>query len=59
MNNQGFQSLIKTGRPEYHIPSMYTVSQDVKQTFVEAHKQVAKMLQVSYNKLIYIYNLTG
>ena len=55
VNDRGFQSLMKTGRPEYHIPSMHTVSRDVKQAFVAARKRVAKMLQVSYNKLIYLY----
>ena len=55
VNDRGFQSLMKTGRPEYHIPSMQTVSHDIKQAFVEARKRVAKMLQVTYNKLIYIY----
>ena len=45
VNNCGFQSLMKTGRPNYYIPSEQTVSRDVKQAFVHAHKQVAKMLQ--------------
>jgi coproporphyrinogen III oxidase len=36
---------MKTGRPEYHIPSEHTVSRDVKQTFVHARKRIAKMLQ--------------
>ena len=46
VNDRGFQSLMKTGRPEYHIPSMQTVSRDVKQAFVQARKRIAKMLQV-------------
>jgi hypothetical protein len=58
VNDRGFQSLMKTGRPEYHIPSMHTVSRDVKQAFVEARKGVAKMLQVTYNKLLYKYKYT-
>ena len=53
VNDRGFQSLMKTGRPEYHIPSMQTVSRDVKQAFVEARKRATKMLQV--NKLMYRY----
>ena len=36
---------MKTGRPDYHIPSEYTVSCDVKQVFVHARKRVANMLQ--------------
>lgn len=46
VNDLGFQSLMKTGRPEYHIPSMQTVSRDVKQVFVQARKRIANMLQV-------------
>ena len=45
VNDRGFQSLMKTGRPDYHIPSEHTVSRDVKQAFVHARKRVAKMLQ--------------
>ena len=45
VNDHGFQSLMKTGRPDYHIPSEHTVSRDVKQAFVHARKRVAKMLQ--------------
>ena len=36
---------MKTGRPEYHIPSEQTVSRDVKQVFVHARKCIAKLLQ--------------
>ena len=36
---------MKTGRPDYHIPSEHTFSRDVKQAFVHARKCVAKMLQ--------------
>ncbi|KAG2094206.1 uncharacterized protein F5147DRAFT_747828 [Suillus discolor] len=35
---KGFQSLMKTGRPEYYIPSPRTISRDVR-------LQIAKMLQ--------------
>ena len=44
-SDRGFQSLMKTGRPEYHIPSEQTVSRDVKQVFVHARKRIAKLLQ--------------
>ena len=46
VDNSRFQSLMKTGQPEYHIPSALTVSQDVKYAFVCVCKQIAKMLQV-------------
>ena len=44
--DRGFQSLMKTGRPEYYIPSPTTVSWDVKKVFVNVHKQMATLLQV-------------
>jgi hypothetical protein len=45
--NQGFQTLMKMGRPGYYIPSPGTVSRDVKQVFVKCRQRVATMLQVS------------
>jgi hypothetical protein len=47
VSDRGFQSLMKTGRPGYYIPSPATVSRDVKKVFANAQKQIAKMLQVS------------
>lgn len=44
-----FQSLMKTGRPGYYIPSPQTVSHDVKQVFVRCWQRIAKMLQVCQN----------
>ena len=44
---------MKTGRPDYHLPSEYTVSRDVKQAFVHARKHVAKMLQEYEGQLNY------
>jgi hypothetical protein len=46
VNDHGFKKLMKTGRPDHHIPSMQTVSHDVKRVFVQVHKRIAKMLQV-------------
>ncbi|KAF8805659.1 hypothetical protein BYT27DRAFT_7026528, partial [Phlegmacium glaucopus] len=40
-----FQSLMKTGRPGYHIPSLEMVLRDVKTVFVNVCKHIAKMLQ--------------
>lgn len=48
VNDRGFQSLMKTGRPEYHLPSAETVSRDVKDVFVRVRKRIAKILQVNY-----------
>jgi hypothetical protein len=36
---------MKTGRPEYYIPSPATVSRDVKKVFANARKRITKMLQ--------------
>jgi len=38
---------MKTGRPEYYLPSHSTVSRDVKEVFMRVRKRIAKMLQVS------------
>ena len=46
----GFKNLMKTGRPDYYIPSRYTVARDVKQVFKKTRKRIAKMLQVSEQK---------
>jgi hypothetical protein len=46
VDDRGFQSLMKTGRPTYYIPSASTVSRDVKQVFVKVRGRIAKMLQV-------------
>lgn len=47
VNDRGFRSLMKTGRPECYIPSAETVSRDVKDVFVRVRECIAKMLQVS------------
>jgi hypothetical protein len=36
---------MKTGRPDYYIPSPTTASRDVKRVFVNVRKRMAKMLQ--------------
>ena len=43
VNDHGFQSLMKTGRPDYHIPSMQTISRDIKWVFVQVCKCIAQM----------------
>jgi uncharacterized DUF497 family protein len=46
VNNRGFQMLMKTGRPDFPIPSAETVSHDVKNVFINVHQRIARMLQV-------------
>ena len=46
VNDRGFRSLMKTGRPEYHIPSAETLSRDVKNVFIQVRRRIAKSLQV-------------
>lgn len=36
---------MKTGRPEYHIPSPSTISRDVKLVFANVRQRIAQMLQ--------------
>lgn len=47
VNNQGFQNLMKTGHPEYYIPSPSTVACNIKHVFVKTCQHIARMLQVS------------
>jgi len=42
-----FQSLMKTGRPGYYIPSASTVSHDVQMVFARTRQRIANMLRVS------------
>ena len=43
---------MKTGRPDYYIPSRYTVARDVKHVFKKTRKRIAKMLQVSQSNFV-------
>jgi len=47
VEDRGFHSLMKTGRPEYYLPSALTVSCDVKEVFMKVHTRIANMLQIS------------
>ena len=47
VKDRGFQSLMKTGRPDYHIPSPEMVSCDVRNVFMHCHQRIMKMLKVS------------
>ena len=46
VSDRGFHVLMKTGRPQYYIPSPSTVSRDVKTVFARTRSRVAKLLQV-------------
>ncbi|GLB43472.1 putative protein dimerization activity [Lyophyllum shimeji] len=46
-----FHSLMKTGRPEYWIPSASTVSRDVKLVFGRCRERIAKILQEHDGKI--------
>ncbi|KAH9010166.1 hypothetical protein EDB83DRAFT_2183594, partial [Lactarius deliciosus] len=45
VNDEGFRKLMMSGRPTCYIPSAKTISQDVKQVFVNVQWRVAHMLQ--------------
>ena len=47
VNDRAFKSLMKTGRPDYYIPSPSTVLRDVRLAFAWTRQRVAKMLRVS------------
>jgi len=47
VEDEGFHILMKTGRPEYYIPSPRTVARDVKQVFKNTRRQISKILRVS------------
>jgi len=44
VNDCGFRSLIKTGRPDCYIPSAETLSHNVKNVFVWVRGHIAKGL---------------
>ncbi|TFK78990.1 hypothetical protein K466DRAFT_457331, partial [Polyporus arcularius HHB13444] len=45
VRDRAFLQLMKTGRPEYKIPSPSTVSRDVRRVFARCRARIAKMLQ--------------
>ena len=47
VTDRAFLCLMKTGQPEYKIPSPSTVSRDVRRVFARCRARVAGMLQVS------------
>lgn len=46
VEDPGFLCLMKTGRPDYYIPSARTVSRDVKEVFIRCRERIAKVLHV-------------
>ena len=51
MKDRGFRALMKTGRPEYYLPSPATVSRDVRLVFARTRQRVATMLRGYDGKL--------
>ena len=47
VNDRGFKNLMKTGRPEYYLPSPTTVSRDVCLVFARSRQRIALLLRVS------------
>ena len=56
VEDRGFQALMKTGRPEYYLPSKSTVSRDVKEVYKKVRKRIGKMLQVNSTDKIIKYS---
>ena len=48
IDDPGFHQLMKTGRPQYWIPSLRTVVRNVHVIFQRVKERIAKMLQVSF-----------
>ncbi|KAI9449207.1 hypothetical protein BJY52DRAFT_1097936, partial [Lactarius psammicola] len=51
VNDHAFRCLMKTGRPDYYIPSAEMLSRDVKNVFVRVRERIAKLLQEIDGKL--------
>jgi len=47
VDDPGFHRLMKTGRPQYKIPSARTVARDVHVVFRRVKERITKMLRVS------------
>jgi hypothetical protein len=46
---------MKTGRPEYYLPSPSTVSRDVRMVFARSRQRIAAMLRVSTGMVLVAY----
>jgi hypothetical protein len=49
VEDRGFQCLMKTGRPDYYLPSISTVARDVRLVFSRTRERIAKLLQVCFS----------
>ena len=47
VEDEGFKTLMKTGRPNHYIPKRRTVARDVRYVFKKTKKRIAKILRVS------------
>jgi hypothetical protein len=54
VDDPGFHRLMKTGRPSTRIPSYRTVARDVHVVFKRVKERVAKMLQVSPLRILFV-----
>ena len=45
VNDRGFHALMKTGWPEYFIPSVFTISHDIHLVYTRTRQRITKMLQ--------------
>jgi hypothetical protein len=46
VDDRGFKTLMKTGRPSYYLPSRWTVARDVKHVFKKTRERISEILQV-------------
>ncbi|KAH8987624.1 hypothetical protein EDB92DRAFT_1785190, partial [Lactarius akahatsu] len=51
VNDRAFRTLMKTGRPDYYIPSAATLANDVKNVFVQVRRRISTMLKEYDGKL--------
>jgi len=60
VKDRGFQSLMKTGRLHYYLPSPSTISRNVKTVFAQTRKRIAKLLQVCcyWARMVFLMNWT-
>lgn len=52
VKDRGFDCLMKTGRPEYKLPSPTTVGRDVRKVFARVQQRVAHWLQARENQQV-------
>src|SRR5260221_5320485 len=48
VKDRGVRSLMKTGRPDYYIPSPSTIARDVKAIFARVCNRISKILRVCF-----------